>query len=153
MTTITVLPNTHISPETAYLVADYPFGFRLRCQIRYWLEFQPKKGFRLWSQTTNPKRPGTVWNKPKASTYAKFGAAMYLDENGHVKWAGLTEYSDIAEIEAFIDTYFDGVPEAGRKTLKAWLAAKTAYYVHKTRPLDPVAAAHGHVAFVKEMEK
>jgi hypothetical protein len=32
----------HISQETAYLVDDYPYGFRLRCKIRYWLEYQPK---------------------------------------------------------------------------------------------------------------
>src|SRR6516165_4444148 len=58
----------HISPETAYVVEDYPYGLRLRCRIRYWLEHTPKRGFRFWSQTTNPKR-GNIWNKPKASTY------------------------------------------------------------------------------------
>jgi hypothetical protein len=44
----------------------------LRCKIRYWLEFHPKRGFRFVSQTTNPKR-GNVWNKPKASTFMRFG--------------------------------------------------------------------------------
>jgi hypothetical protein len=59
------LLSGHTSPETAYVVNDYPYGYTLRCTIRYWLEYQPKKGFRLWSQTSNPKRPGLVWNKPK----------------------------------------------------------------------------------------
>lgn len=63
----------HNSAETAYVVADYPYGFRLRCQIRYWLEYRKGKGFRFVSQTTNPKRPGEVWNKPKASTYSPLG--------------------------------------------------------------------------------
>src|SRR5436190_937437 len=94
----------HVSPETAYVVADYPYGFRLRCMIRYWLEFHPKHGFRLWSQTSNPKR-GNVWNKPKASTYARFGGCMFLDDAGHAQWSGLTEYSTGAEAQAWADTY------------------------------------------------
>src|SRR5215471_1630221 len=93
----------HISPETAYLVDDYPYGFRLRCKIRYWLEYNPKHGFRLVSQTSNPKRPGFVWNKPKASTYSKFGGCMYLESDDHVTWSGLSEYSTGAEASAWRD--------------------------------------------------
>jgi len=89
-----------ISPETAYYVNDYPYGFRLRCQIRYWLEFRPGFGFRFVSQTTNPKRPGTPWNKPHAGTYS-LAAALYLDAVGHVHCAGLSEYSNGAELDAF----------------------------------------------------
>ena len=117
----------HISPETAFVVADYPYGYTLRCKIRYWLEFKPKAGFRLVSQTTNPKRPGEVWNKPKASTYAKFGGCMFLDEQEHVQWIGLSEYSSAAEAKAFAERYGAGVPEAGRKALESWVAAKVAY--------------------------
>ncbi len=68
MTLVTPLLG-HTSEETAYLVNDYPYGFRLRCQIRYWMEYDKKRGFRFCSQTTNPKREGTHWNKPKKSTY------------------------------------------------------------------------------------
>src|SRR3990170_1289756 len=70
----------HTSEATAYLVADYPYGFRERTQIRYWLEGKPKKGWRFMSQTLNPKT--SRWNKPKASTYTEWGAAMYLDDKG-----------------------------------------------------------------------
>ncbi len=59
---ITLLAG-HVSPETAYVVSDYPYGFRLRCQIRYWLEYSPTHGFRLVSQTTNPKRSGICWKQ------------------------------------------------------------------------------------------
>ena len=86
-----LLANTHISSETAYVVEDYPYGFRLRCRMRYWLEVHPKRGVRLMSQTSNPKKPGLVWNKPKASTYARFGGALYLDDEGHVQWADWVE--------------------------------------------------------------
>ena len=88
---ITLL-HGHTSPETAFLVADYPYGFRLRCKIRYWIETATKgekKGQqRFMSQTTNPKIPGEHWNKPKGSTYSHI-AVMYLDENGHVQNDGL----------------------------------------------------------------
>jgi hypothetical protein len=122
--------KSHISAETAYLVDDYPYGFRLRCKIRYWLEFHPTRGFRFVSQTSNPKK-GDVWNKPKASTYCRFGGAMFLDDNGHVQWSGLTEYCDGAEAAAWRDQYGEGVPEAGRKLLNTWVAAKLAYDARK----------------------
>lgn len=126
MTMKTILKG-HVSPETAFVVADYPYGFRLRCKIRYWLDFNPKRGTRFVSQTTNPKRPGEVWNKPKASTYCRFGGAMFLDENDHVQWCGLSEYSDAAKSIAFRDQYGEGVPEAAMPLLDKWIAAKVAY--------------------------
>lgn len=127
----------HTTPETAYVVNDYPYGFRLRCKIRYWLEYKAKVGFRLVSQTSNPKR-GDVWNKPKASTYAKFGGCMYLDEKGRVIWSGLTEYSSGAEAQAWKDTFGEGVPEAGRAKLDRWVAAKIAYDANR-KPGDPLS--------------
>jgi len=116
----------HVSPETAYVVDDYPYGFRLRCKIRYWLEFKPKHGFRLVSQTSNPKK-GHIWNKPKASTYSEFGGAMYLDEQGHVQWSGLSQYCNGAEAAAWNEKFGAAVPEAGKLLLAKWVAAKVAY--------------------------
>ena len=127
------LLSGHISPETAYVVEDYPYGFRLRCKIRHWIEFKPKKGFRFVSQTTNPKKPGEVWNKPKASTYSMFGGAMFLDKNEHVQFTGLSEYSDGAEAKKWSDTYRDAVPEIGRLLLDKWVAAKLAYDLNRER--------------------
>jgi len=93
----------HVSPETAYLVADYPYGFRLRCQIRYWVETS-KHGQRLVSQTSNPKRGG-VWNKPKASTYSDL-RVLYVDEQGHVQNEGLSfAYADEPKLDAFVTRY------------------------------------------------
>lgn len=126
----------HVSPDTAYVVDDYPYGFRLRCKIRYWLEYTPRRGFRLWSQTTNPKS-GNVWNKAKASTYCRFGGCMILNDEGHVSWAGLTEYSSGAEAKAWSDKYRDGVPEAGLAVLDKWVAAKLAYDAAR-QPNDPL---------------
>ncbi len=92
----------HVSPETAYVVNDYPYG-RLRCTIKFWLEMSPKKGFRFVSQTINPKN-GRV-NAPKPSTYARLGACMYLDEQGHCTWRALTEYSSAEDIMKFAQDF------------------------------------------------
>lgn len=122
-----LLPNTHISPETAYVVDDYPYGFRLRCKIRYWLEYDAKRGVRFVSQTTNPKRGNAVWNKPKASTYARFGGAMFLDDEGHCRWDGLSEYTNGAEASAWRDTYGAAVPEAAQQAMNDWVEIKLIY--------------------------
>jgi len=94
----------HTSEDSAYVVADYPYGFHKRTQIKYWLEGpKPKKGWRFVSQTMNPKTQR--WNKPKASTYLEWGAAMYLDDKGHVHWDGVGVYSDDQKILAFVRTF------------------------------------------------
>lgn len=121
--TMTILKG-HVSPDTAYVVNDYPYGYTLRCKIRYWLEVHAKRGVRFVSQTTNPKR-GDVWNKPKASTYSRFGGCMFLDANQHVQWSGLSEYSGAAEVTAWLNTYGEGnvIPEV----TAGWLRGKVAY--------------------------
>lgn len=126
----------HISPETAYVVEDYPYGFRLRCKIRYWLEYKKGAGFRFMQQTTNPKSISEVWNKPKASTYAKFGACMFLDGE-RVSWVGLSEYCSGAEAAAWANTYGAGVPNSGREIFNKWVASKVAYDAAR-KPGDPL---------------
>lgn len=111
----------HTNEATAYLVDDYPYG-GLRTQIRYWLEGpKPKKGWRFVSQTKNPKTGR--WNKPKASTYIEWGAAMFLDDKGHVQWTGIGPYSDDKAILAFVETF----PEASMTELKKIVPAKLKY--------------------------
>ena len=142
----------HVSPETAYVVNDYPYGFRLRCWIRYWLEHNPKHGTRMWSQTTNPKLspltvqhtaescPGrpcsaecdhveyrSIWNKPKSSTYAYIAGCMYLDDEGHVQWSALSEYSTAEESRKWLETYREGLTPAALKRTETWVNAKVKY--------------------------
>jgi len=93
----------HDSEDKAYVVTDYPYGFRLRCQIRYWIETSKTQGDRFCSQTSNPKRPGLVWNKPKKSTYMAV-MIMGFDSKGHVTYTGISKgwsnLEAIAEFEA-----------------------------------------------------
>jgi hypothetical protein len=108
----------HASEATAYLVDNYPYGFRERTQIRYWLEGKPKKGWRFVSQTKNPKTDR--WNKPKASTYIEWGAAMYLDDKGHVHWEGVGPYTDAQKALTFVETF----PGADMRELRKVVPAK-----------------------------
>jgi hypothetical protein len=130
MTALKVLSG-HTTPETAYVVEDYPYGFRLRCKIRYWLEFKSSKGFRLVSQTTNPKLSGEVWNKPKASVYTML-AVMGLDEQGHVTWAdcNMYEFDKLAEFAQqygeFFDTNQSGVYSGAKHAYERYQALKVA---------------------------
>lgn len=91
----------HTDPDTAYMVDDYPYSFRLRCRKRYWIDTRTSsKGMvdqRMTSQTTNPKQEGTVWNKPKSSIYSAF-VVMYLNDLNYVEAhhipAGITGEED-----------------------------------------------------------
>ena len=125
-----LLEPKHNSPETAYLVDDYPYGFKLRCKIRYWLEYNPKKGFRFCSQTTNPKK-GDIWNKPKKSTYCLISAAMFLDEDDHVQWSGLSEYSSLMDARNWKEIYQEGCSKEALDRLNLWIQKKLEYELAK----------------------
>ena len=84
--------------NNSYLVDDYPYGFRLRTQIRYWIE-TTNRGDRFCSQTKNPKTGR--WNKPKKSTYSLLGF-IYLDGNKHTHWKGVNIYTTPDEVNSLI---------------------------------------------------
>lgn len=112
----------HASAETAYMVDDYPYGFRKRCRIRYWLESDPKKGFRFVSQTEDPVK--LRWNAPKKSTYSEWGGAMYLDGNDHVQWADVNQYSKSPDVARFVAAF----PKADMTILRKVAGMKVAYH-------------------------
>lgn len=130
----TALPG-HTTPDTAIVVEDYPYGFRLRCKIRYWLENHPRHGFRLVSQTSNPKIAGNPWNKPKASIYTKILAVLVRDEStGHIDWDLVNEYSmHDGGLEAFIEAYGFTFDETQQAAAKKWLDGLNAYRILKAR--------------------
>ena len=116
----------HTSEETAYVVDDYPYGFRLRCKIRYWLEYRKGHGFRLGSQTTNPKLSMEVWNKAKYSTYSTLGV-MGLDDKRHVTWTGISWGNVHEDLEQFIEVYGTGF-NADQQAVAAGLLAALKRY-------------------------
>lgn len=111
----------HVDPASALVVDDYPYGFRLRTQIRYWIESKPKFGDRFVSQTLNPKTGR--WNKPKPGQYATV-LFMFLDENGHVKTTGLGKYDQkVDRIEQFLADLGDLLNGVQKSEVTALLGA------------------------------
>ena len=108
----------HTSEATAYLIADYPYGFKLRCQMRVWLEFKEGKGWRMVTQTSNPKK-NNIWNKPKMSTYSELGGNLFLDSEGHIQWTGCSIYSTYEQLKAFAERF----PESDLRIVNAMIKA------------------------------
>lgn len=116
----------HTSQATAYMIDDYPYGSKLRCRRRVWLEYKASHGFRFMSQTEHPTRK--VWNKPHASTYIETAAGLYLDEQGHVGWTGVGIYTDPVQALEFARIF--GSRCDGAKQLLGWAKLK-ADFGHK----------------------
>jgi len=110
----------HTSEQTAYLIADYPYGRTLRCQRKVWLESDPKRGVRFVAQTDNPKNGR--WNKPHKSTYTDVAAGLYLDADNHVQWEGIGYYRNPEPALSFARTY--GLQAVGGERLKQWAKEK-----------------------------
>lgn len=93
-----IIQEQHTSEENALIVDNYPYGFRLRTKIRYWIESN-KNGDRFVSQTLNPKT--NKWNKPKKSIYYAV-AVMTQEENGHISFMALYPTTSKEEITDFL---------------------------------------------------
>lgn len=142
MTKICVMPDKEnltplfecVSPETAHVQPDYPYGRRLRCQRRVWVETNPRYGMRLVTQTSNPKRAKLVWNTPHAGTYSDL-IALYTDENDHIHTDSLTniEYYPLEQLDAWAsrNVEFLQVNEYARNKFNSARANRVAYEARK----------------------
>lgn len=96
----------HTCQDNAFIVENYPYGYVLKCRIRYWIETAEKgskKGeMRVVSQTTNPKRgPPDYWNKPNAGIYCPLLILVQREDNSHVESRGVSLWSKPEDFEAF----------------------------------------------------
>ena len=82
------------------VVDDYPYGFRLRTQIRYWVESKKNKGDRFVSQTLNPRT--NKWNKPKKGTYMAI-CIVCRNEKDHITYQGLSFSTDVEAYNKFVE--------------------------------------------------
>lgn len=133
-----------VSQETAHVQEDYPYGFRLRCARRCWLEYDKKHGFRFCAQTSNPKRPGLVWNAPKKSTYARLAVLVLTDEHvdaagnpAHVTWVTPGLYTNFETISAFDAAFHAGFDAAQLAIVAAAMTFFQASFDAKRRAPDP----------------
>lgn len=106
----------HTSLETAKEVKDYPYGFRLRTEIYYWIETVAKKGDRFCTCTRNPKN-GRM-NAPKKSTFSNIMALYVNSENGHIHVSSLGIYAKPEERELFIQVV--GINNLLPEQMKQW---------------------------------
>ena len=121
------LPNA-VSPETAVVVNDYPYGFRLRTKIRYWKETKKGFGQRFVSQTLNPKTG--QWNKPKAGNYYPV-VVMVQEEKadpneGFVSYRVLGMWEKTSAIETLEKLYPEAFGEYEKAAVKYLKAADRA---------------------------
>ena len=94
----------HTSFETAYEIADYPYGFKLRCKMRVWVGTKQNLGQRIVTCTSNPKRNNEVWNKPKHSTYGHI-VLLALADNDYVTNVQVRQYITWKELNEFEKNY------------------------------------------------
>ena len=111
----------HTSEETAYVIKDYPWGFRMRTEQRAWIESN-KNGDRFIVQTKDP-RTGK-WCAPKKSTYTPV-KILYLDEQGHLQHYILKQYScDEKTILEFYEQHKENLNSFQLAQIKELIAIK-----------------------------
>jgi hypothetical protein len=149
----------HTSPETAYVVEDYPYGFRLRCKIRYWIETKKGHGQRFCSQTTNPKIAGEHWNKPKCGTYSVLLVLVAQDDPksdqyGYVSTVGLQSggWSKEEDIQAFEQKYAEGIGDYERKAIQ-YIRATNFANDHIKYEISPASNDPNHVPQTHEEQE
>ncbi len=108
----------HVSPETAFEQEGYPWGFRLRTKIRYWIESKEGYGQRFCAQTMNPKT--RLWCAPKKGTYRRI-VIMFLDENNHVKNDCIYEW-DEQKVKDFVNKHKENFDEFQKEEARYLLA-------------------------------
>ena len=87
--------------DTAVEIGNYPWGFRLRTKVRYWIE-TTNRGDRFVKCTLNPKT--NQWCKPKKSTY---DAVMVMtkkveDDKTFIKYISISVgWSDAVQVANF----------------------------------------------------
>lgn len=111
----------HTSQENAYIVENYPWGFRLKTTIRYWVETKNRKncGQRFGRQTINPKTG--IWCAPKYSTYSPI-IVMYLNEDEHIKFCTSNNYCDDEMLNKFKEDHWLNLDDYQKNALKKLIA-------------------------------
>jgi len=112
----------HTNFDNAFEVDNYPWGFRLKTKVRYWIETSDKSngGQRFCKCTLNPKTG--AWCAPKKGTY-NILSNMYLDENNYVQYDAISLYHCEEEtLNKYIENHKDHLGEYEIKKLKFFKA-------------------------------
>ena len=110
----------HTSEETAYIIKDYPWGFRMRTEQRAWIESN-KNGDRFIVRTKDPR--SGKWCAPKKSSYS-FVKVLFLDEQGHLQTFSLTNFGDEKTILEFYEQHKENLNPFQLAQIKQRLAVE-----------------------------
>ena len=102
------IPAHHRDKESAYIIPDYPYGATLRCELRIWMDFDEKRGYRFCRQTYHPI--SLRENRAKKDTYMPLAGFMYVGQDDRIYVLGLSEYSGLEDIREFVQKYGEYLP-------------------------------------------
>ena len=105
--------------DSAYIVPNWPWGFKLKTEARFWIE-TTKVGDRFVQQTKNPKTG--KWCKPKKSTYDAVLVLAIKDGNrpSRVGFAKGANGESIAKMIDILD--WDKLSDMQKKQVCKWTA-------------------------------
>lgn len=102
--------------ENPLIVENYPYGFRLKTKIAYFIDTKKNKQ-RLGTKTLNPKTQ--LWNKPKYSTYTDIIVLGKDKEKGYIHNLGFgITYSDKEDLNKWLNFLGDFRTDYINKQLK-----------------------------------
>lgn len=116
----------HTSFETAYVVQDWPWGYKLRTEKRFWIESN-KSGDRQISQTLDP-RTGK-WCAPKKSIYYPI-LIFYTSDQEKVVTQGeevehlrseTINFRNNEKIKSFYELHKDNLNDFQKDQIKKWI--------------------------------
>lgn len=115
--------------ESAAIAEDYPYGFRLRCKMAYWVEYRQGMGYRPMRCSTNPKKVAEVWNKPKAGTYHNpciwvvRDTDLSTDNTDYLSFLFFPSHDNVQMEKAkeFLTEYGDQLTDEELKRIKAYI--------------------------------
>ena len=110
----------HTSEETAYIIKDYPWGFRMRTEQRAWIESN-KNGDRFIVRTKDP-RTGK-WCAPKKSIYDHV-KVLFLDEQDHLQTFDLERSADEKTILEFYEQHKENLNAFQLSQIKKLIATR-----------------------------
>jgi len=126
--------------ESAHVVEGWPWGRRMRCTKRFWVE-TTKNGDRLCAQCTKPdKETGKCsgsWCKPKKSTYTPGVIVLAEDTDGTIATETLGHFDNhsAADIEAFTERHAGRLSDVQESRARSALVNRKRY--------DEILAAEG----------
>ena len=131
----------HTNKENSYLVEDYPWGFALRTQVRYWIESRATHGQRFCKQTMDPKTG--KWCKAKKSTYHEI-VLLRLNDEGHVKQCTLSMWAKDEIINKMLEKHGDNLTDFQKRQAEMMLNYNKKYenatFTIEARPSAPILA-------------